>query len=236
MKKRAIVLAGGFGTRLRSVVQDVPKPLAPVDGRPFLHYVLDVLVENGFGECVLSTYYMAEMVRQECGSSYKGLAISYAQEKMPMGTGGAIQFASSFLTKGPDPFFVLNGDTFLEVDYDAMLALGREKEADAVIAAKHLENCSRYGTLKMENGRITGFNAAGYEAEGFINGGIYLLGSGFLGNFGGEKPFSFEKDFLEPECGNKRLMAYETDGYFIDIGVPEDYRRAQKELKHYVGG
>ncbi len=225
----AIVLAGGFGTRLRHVVSDVPKPMAPVDGRPFLRYILDDLIAKGVSRVVLATGYKSEVIREAFGPSYRGAEIVYSNEDTPLFTGGAVKKALA-VCRGEE-VFVINGDTFFDVDLAAMRAFKRERGAEFVLAAKPMRDFDRYGTLLLDGeGRVLRFEEKRPTESGVINGGVYLLDRGFLRGVR-EETFSLEKDVLEKDTAARRLYAFPSEGYFIDIGVPEDYARAQEDFR-----
>lgn len=224
----AIVLAGGFGTRLRHIVSDVPKPMAPVDGRPFLRYILDSLAAQGMNRVILAVGYKMEVIKTFFGSSYRGMELIYSPEDTPLFTGGAIKKALTLCRE--NEVFVLNGDTMFDVDLAAMHEFKQKKQAAFVLAAKAMHDFDRYGTLELtEDGRIRAFREKRPCREGVINGGIYLMDRAYLEDFP-KKTFSFECEVMEARVNSESLYAYISDGYFIDIGVPEDYARAQKEL------
>lgn len=223
---QAIVLAGGLGTRLRSVVPDLPKPMASVAGKPFLTWVLDQLVDAGFDRAVLAVGYRFEAIRDHFGHAYRGMSLRYSVEDTPLGTGGAIRLAGRQLERFP--VFVLNGDTFLELDYGSMLAAHRANNASMSMAVCEVPDVSRYGALRLENGRVDGFLEKGPRGPGHINAGTYLLSGDILEKIPPEGPYSFEQQLLMPRVSDIRPAAFVTRGLFIDIGVPEDYQRAQE--------
>ena len=230
--REAIVLAGGFGTRLRSVVSDLPKPMAPVNGRPFLSYILDHLAGQGFRHVVLSTGHLHEKVSERFGEAYGALRLSYAVEATPLGTGGGI--LNALRQCDGDEVAVLNGDTLFPIDFARAERTFHDQGADLLVALRHVEDASRYGSVALQpNGRIAAFvekDAA--QGAGLVNGGIYLLRRSLLGacGFGDLRKFSFEKDLMEPFAARMPFFGMVSDAYFIDIGIPEDYRRAQAEL------
>lgn len=228
--KEAVILAGGFGTRLRSVVSDVPKPLAPVAGRPFLAYVLDALVRQGYGHAVLATGYMHEKVEECFGNEYRGLKISYARELTPLGTGGAIVNALQHCTA--DSVTVLNGDTLFLADLAQLERFADSKGTQLAIVLRAVPDAGRYGAVETDNeGRITAFREKDPSAEaGNINGGIYRLQRRLLDGYAVGQLFSFEKEVMQQRYATEAFYAYADGAYFIDIGVPEDYQRAQTEL------
>lgn len=230
---QAIILAGGFGTRLRSVVADVPKPMAPINGQPFLALLLQHLARAGFTSVVLAVGYRQEVIKDFFGSSYAGIRIQYSPEENPLGTGGAIRQALP-LTKDA-AVFVLNGDTFLDVDFVAMQQQHADASAELSIAVHPVDDVARYGALEVAEGRIVGFIEKGRQGRGIINGGVYLLSRDLLGAYEVGDAFSFETDFFMPNVSDLSPLAFAGDGMFIDIGVPEDYDRAQNLLSDLGG-
>ena len=221
----AIVLAGGLGTRLRSVVSDVPKPMAPVKGRPFLALVLDQLVDAGFGTAILAVGYRHEAIRDFFGDAHRGLVLRYSVENEPLGTGGAMRLACA--QANARDVFILNGDTYLELDFHAMLDAHLRASAQFSMAVCHVPDVARYGALKLDGGIVRGFSEKGRSGPGWINGGTYLLGAELRARLRSDGAFSFEHDLLMPDITNIRPLAFRASGRFIDIGVPDDYVRAQ---------
>jgi D-glycero-alpha-D-manno-heptose 1-phosphate guanylyltransferase len=222
----AIVLAGGLGTRLRGVVPDLPKPMAPVAGRPFLAWILDELAGAGFEKVVLAVGYRHEAIRDHFGGDYRGMPLAYAVEDRPLGTGGAIRFAAQGMSA--QPVFVLNGDTFLELDHRAMLAAHVRAHGQLTMAVCHVPDAGRYGALDIVGGHVVGFREKGRTGPGAINAGTYLLSTEVLQRIPPDEAFSFERQLLMPCVETLRPAAFEARGLFIDIGVPEDYARAQE--------
>ena len=230
MRKEAIILAGGFGTRLRHILPDLPKPMADIDGEPFLNYVLDLLVQYRFTHVVLSTGYLHEKIEHHYGNQYRQLCLAYAREREPLGTGGAIRFAlSQCLT---DHVYILNGDTLFAMDMDDFSTFYRQKQANFAMALREVEDVARYGSVEMDGeNRIVRFTEKNQRSgKGFINGGVYLMNKNLLDNLD-VHTFSFEKDFLEKQFSTRLFHAKPYSAYFIDIGIPEDYARAERELK-----
>lgn len=221
----AIVLAGGFGTRLRQVVADLPKPLAPVAGRPFLAIVLEQLRAQGFTEAMLAVGYRHEAIRGAFGERFGALRLSYSVEDKPLGTGGAIQLAARACS-GHD-VFVLNGDSFAELDFAAMRAAHHRAAARLTVSAVEVADASRYGRLLVEDSRLVGFAEKGSAGPGLINAGVYLMRRDLLETLGLPEAFSFELDVLAARLQELRPWVHRASGRFIDIGVPEDYARAQ---------
>lgn len=226
--KEAVILAGGFGTRLRSVVSDVPKPMAPVAGRPFLEWLIDYLIGYGYTHLVLSTGYMADRIEQHFGSMYKGVPLHYAVEHEPLGTGGGIKNALSLCEQ--DTVTVLNGDTLFRVDYNALAAFHQSHSSRLTLFLRHVADTSRYGAVETDaQQRLCAFREkADSGGEGWINGGIYMMRRSLLDGYNGA--FSFERDVMQARYATEPFYALPSDAYFIDIGVPEDYKRANIEF------
>jgi D-glycero-alpha-D-manno-heptose 1-phosphate guanylyltransferase len=222
---QAIVLAGGLGTRLRGVVPDLPKPLALVAGRPFLAIVLEQLRAQGFSSAVLSVGYRHQLIRQAFGDRFDGLAIDYAIEDRPLGTGGAIRLAANACSEAD--VFVLNGDSYADLDFADMRARHYEARVPLTVCTVAVPDAARYGRVLVEDSRITGFAEKGAAGPGLINAGIYLMRRDLLEAPDLTEVFSFERDILQARLGELRPIAYQTRGRFIDIGVPDDYARAQ---------
>lgn len=224
MADEAIILAGGRGTRLQGMVSDVPKPLASVQGRPFLTWLLDLLAQQGMRRVVLATGYKAEMVHAAIGERWQGMRIDYAVESTPLGTGGAIVQAWR-LIEGEDTF-VLNGDTYLELDYARFAAAMRVQHAGLGMALAQVPDVSRYGAVHIANERVTGFSEKGGSGPGWINAGVYWMPRS-LSMPAATQAFSFEDSVLREAAQQDTLHACTATDAFIDIGVPEDYERAQ---------
>lgn len=227
--REAIVLAGGFGTRLAHVVPDVCKPMAPVAGRPFLRFIMDQLAAAGFDRAVVADGYRREQIEGFFGPAYRGMAIEYSPEETPLFTGGAVKRALGMCDS--DWVFVLNGDTWLDVDFEAMeaAAVNVPDSVAAVIAVKRMRDFERYGTVDVDaDGYLIAFHEKRPCEEGLINAGVYLLRRDALNSM--PEKFSLESDYFEYVVGNGELRAVECPGGFIDIGVPEDYELAQTML------
>jgi len=224
--EEAIVLVGGLGTRLRTVISDLPKPLAPVGGRPFLAWVLDHLAENGIKHVVLAAGYLAEKVAESVGKEWRGMRLDYSLEGSPLGTGGALRQASGMLYGAG--VHVLNGDTFLKYDLLGLEAVAGITGCDLVMALAHAENVARYGAVACTGGRVTGFLEKGSVGPGLINAGSYFLTRRAILDLPSDESYSFETGVLRPFVEAGRVCAFEDTDGFIDIGVPEDYRRAQQ--------
>lgn len=224
----AIVLAGGFGTRLSHIVKDVPKPMADVAGRPFLEYILDDLIQQGITRIVLAVHYKKECIMSHFNDSYKGAEIIYSIENTPLLTGGAIKKACQFCSESS--VWIINGDTFFQVDLKKMKAFAEEKQVPVSIAIKRMHHFSRYGRVEVSStGIVNSFLEKTPCEDGYINGGIYYLQKDMLDEYPAK--FSLENDCFPDIQPQNKIAAYYSDGYFIDIGVPEDYYRAQEYFK-----
>jgi D-glycero-alpha-D-manno-heptose 1-phosphate guanylyltransferase len=226
----AIILAGGLGTRLRSAVPDAPKCMAPVAGKPFLSYVIDSLRRQGVQRFIFSLGYLSEQIEGWLKEAYPTLQYTTVIEQEPLGTGGGILLALKSATSGH--VLVANGDTLFEIDLAKQAAAHAITGAECTLALKPMTNFDRYGVVTLdENGVVTGFAEKKHYSEGLINGGIYLLSREALLAKGFPEKFSFEKEYLEPAAHDGKLAGVVQEGYFIDIGIPKDYARAQEELK-----
>jgi len=229
----AIILAGGLGTRLRPVVSDLPKPMAPIAGRPFLTYLLQFLEMNGVRRVVLAVGYRKETICSFFGSSYGGMKLRYSSEEEPLGTGGGLLQSLAYVD---DPSaLVLNGDTFLRLNYQAMAAtLDHQPDAPLVVALRPIENASRYGAAIVAGGRIHGFTARGTAGPGLINAGCYLVARDIFQRYPMPPKFSWEEDFLQSRSPEVRPIAFECDVPFIDIGIPESLHEAQTLIPEWI--
>lgn len=224
----AIILAGGFGKRLKSKIKDIPKPMAPINGRPFLDYIMQKLLNYGFDHVVLSVGYKSEVISDYFGDNYFGIRISYVKETSPLGTGGAIKLA---LNKSKeDHIFIINGDTYFDIDF---LQIDRywQLHKKPIIVATNVSDCSRYGALTVHKEFVTSFQEKECNLSGIINSGYYLFPVNLFDNIKLNKSFSFENEFLKKYIIREKIMFFIADGLFIDIGIPEDYEIAQKVIK-----
>ena len=228
----AVILAGGMGTRLRSVIKDVPKPMAPVNGKPFLFFVLQWISGYSVEKIILSLGFKPGTVRNYFGDSFSGIPVEYVVEDQPLGTGGAVKYAAR-LTEGDD-FVVINGDTFFPIDLKKFYDFHVEKSSLFSIALKRMKESDRYGTVECHEDTILRFREKEFCSEGLINGGIYLINRKYLESKKLPEVFSIEKDLMEKEAGTGILKAQIFDDIFIDIGIPEDYKRAPELLSNYL--
>lgn len=230
--KDALILAGGFGTRLRAIVSDVPKPMAPVRGRPFLEYLLDYWTKQGISRFVLSVGYLAEKIQEHFGSFYGGASIEYLHEHEPLGTGGAIGLGLREKVWSARHLLVLNGDTWFNASLEQLILDARASDSPITMTLKKIHFNDRYGGVELnEKGLVTNFSVAKSDSV-LINAGCYLLDASVVGDMMRSLPsqFSFEQDFLVGAAKAGHVAASVQDADFIDIGVPEDYARAGEFL------
>jgi D-glycero-alpha-D-manno-heptose 1-phosphate guanylyltransferase len=224
----AIILAGGFGTRLKDKLQGVPKPMAPIAGRPFLEILLNQVARSGCGRAILSVGYLHEVIVSHFGAGWRGMRIDYAIESAPLGTGGAIR--ASLAQAREENILILNGDTYLEADYAEMLRCHAGQDAPMTMAVTHQADVGRYGGVLFDAGCIVGFEEKGRTGPGWINAGAYVIRRDLTWPENLAEKFSFERDYLLSEIGRLKAAEYKVDGLFIDIGIPEDLDRAQTVL------
>lgn len=223
----ALILAGGKGARLQSVVSDRPKPLALVAGRPFIEYVLDQLANAGIRRVVISTGHLGEQFRRQLGTTYKKLSLHYSQEIVPLGTAGALRHALPLIPS--QQVLVLNGDSYCDIDFTKLIASHKTKGALVTMATVTVPEVSRYGAVTTGlDGRITDFQEKGRQTgEGFINAGVYVIDTSVLCKIAPDTMISLERDIF-PQYLDRVMYGFATTGTFIDIGIPDDYERAQQ--------
>lgn len=226
----AIILAGGLGTRLRDTVPELPKCMAPVAGRPFLFHVINALRMQGIERFVFSLGYKHEIIEEYLSTQFSTLDYQCVIEDNPLGTGGAIRLACE---NGQDTHVLIaNGDTLFKINIAEVSAIHFATGADCTLALKPMQNFDRYGAVTIdEQNIITSFNEKKFYNQGLINGGIYILNKTNFLSYTFPEVFSFEKEFLEVEVKNKKIAGVIQQGYFIDIGIPEDYQLAQTDLQ-----
>lgn len=222
---QAVILAGGKGTRLQSVVADRPKVLAEVNGRPFIHYLLDYLNQSGIQRAVLCTGYMADMVGDVLGNWYNGMELSYSREAEPLDTAGAVRLALPKIDS--DPALVMNGDSFYRADLNGFYKHYVEKRANGMLMLAQVDNIERYGSVRMtESGEIAAFEEkqAG-SGRGLVNAGIYLLSRELIESIASGRPVSFEREVF-PFWVGRGLFGFPSDGTLLDIGTPQSFASA----------
>lgn len=229
----AIILAGGMGTRLRSAVPDLPKPMAPIDGRPFIEHQMDYWIGQGVDRFVLSVGYKKEVIMDHFGTNYRSTPLTYAIEEEPLGTGGGLLLAAQGLS---EPFLVLNGDTFFEVDLAKLLKFHSGHSSDWTFSLFRTREVGRYMGIEVKSdGEIGSLTSGTGEQSRLVNGGVYLVNPSVLGNkaFVPGSKLSLEDDLLPAMVvQGYKLFGLEFPGAFIDIGIPQDYFRAAEVLPH----
>lgn len=231
---KAVLLVGGLGTRLRSVVPSIPKALAPVGDRPFVELLVRQLRAQGIHKLVMCTGYQAEQVEAALGDgNYLDVSIEYSKESTPLGTAGALKLAARHLTQESE-FFVLNGDSFLEIDFHELRGFHQKHGGLATLAVIPVQNSSRYGTVQVTTaGRVAGFTEkSGHNVPGTINAGVYIFDRAVLEEIP-EGPGSLELDVF-PRLLDRGIHALEQRELFIDIGTPADYARANEMCDRLV--
>lgn len=229
MITEAIVLAGGLGTRLKSVVPDLPKSLAPVADKPFLAWLLDYAKQQGIKKFVFALGYKTEQVEAFVKQYLPAGTYSFSIEENPLGTGGAMYKACAHIA-GANAI-VLNADTFFGISFSHLAKLHNKRKASCTLALKPMKNFDRYGVVEMnKQATVTGFSEKKHHEAGLINGGVYALSKDQFLKKSFPSVFSFEKDYLEKEFAMNDIYGMISNAYFIDIGIPEDYQRAQTEL------
>jgi NDP-sugar pyrophosphorylase family protein len=225
---KAVLLVGGLGTRLRSILPSTPKPLASVGNRSFLELLVRQLSYQGIRNLVMCTGYLSDQIEDQFGDGKAwDVAIEYSRELSPLGTAGALKLARPYLRDVPD-FLVMNGDSFVDVDLRRLICFHREHGGVASMAVLRVDNAARYGTVKMGEGkRVAGFSEkTSSESSGIVNAGVYVFDSVVL-DYIADGPTSLERDVF-PRIIDHGAYALEHNGMFIDIGTPEDYARAQQ--------
>ncbi len=233
MIKEAIILAGGFGTRLQSVVKELPKPMAPINDRPFLEYLLDYLEGYGINKVILSVGYRHEVIQAHFKNKYKYMHIAYAVEEEALGTGGAIKLAAQQIEG--NKFFVLNGDTMFQVNLGKLQDYHRIFGSELTMVLRKVNDVQRYGSVEVDSkGKLIHFTEKGEKTgSGSINGGVYLIDKKLIEELPFSGAFSFEKEVLQKSFDRHEFYGMSCKQYFIDIGIPEDYLRAQKDFKAF---
>jgi D-glycero-alpha-D-manno-heptose 1-phosphate guanylyltransferase len=228
--KEAIILAGGFGTRLQSVLKDVPKVMADINGAPFISYLILFLAQNGIEHIILSLGFKSEAVKEHFDANPAKASLIYSVEEKPLGTGGAIKRASKYV-KGED-VLILNGDTFFEIDLGKFCNAYESSGAEVMMALKKAPDCYRYDSVALDaDHRVVNFTPRKAGREGIINGGMQIINKNILDDM--PEIFSFENDFLMKRFDKIKISGCLFDSYFIDIGIPKDYEKAKEEFKKF---
>ena len=225
---KAIILAGGQGKRLRSVINDIPKPMAPIKDKPFLEYLILQLKKQKIKDIIISTGYRGHIIKSyfQDGGNW-GINIEYSEEDKPLGTGGALRKAGELIDD--EQFIVMNGDSFFDIEFKQLISFHEDKQAVATIGLAYVETIERYGQVESGNdGEVTKFNEKGNSGSpGYINGGIYILNSEIINKIPlGQVSLETE---VFPNLTNDGLFGVKFKRFFIDIGKPEEYQRICKE-------
>ncbi len=228
----ALILVGGLGSRLRGLIKETPKPLAEIGGKPFLMWVLDFLSSQNISRVILATGYMSEKIKIAIGDNWGPMLIDYVVEEDLLGTGGAIKNALKHIKN--DSFFILNGDTWLNLDYSLFMSEVMKSDCEIGIAITQIHNSNRYGYVKLENQYITDFCEKNVNLSGYINGGVYFIKNKEKLNFPLTSIFSFEKDMLASLAKNRKVFGFIKTRNFIDIGVPDDYLKAKEDCVNWM--
>jgi len=230
MITEAIILAGGFGTRLQKVVSDLPKPMAPINGRPFLEYQLNYLATFGIKRVIFAVGYLAETISEHFGEIFNGIEIDYAYEQNPLGTGGGI--LNAFHKRHTDELIVLNGDTLFEININDFYEMHAKNNSVFSLALRELDSVDRFGSVVTQKNIITKFAEKGeFTGKGVINGGVYIINTKFFEKANLPTKFSMEKDVFEKLLSDFDFYGFPFSNYFLDIGIPEDYNKAQDEFR-----
>lgn len=228
-----VVLAGGIGSRLKEVISDVPKPLAPIRGRPFLEYLLSYWIKNNAQHFVLSVGHKYQQIMSHFGTSFNGIPITYVIEHEPMGTGGALLKVLNE-TRLEDEFFLVNGDTLFLIDQQHIINFHTKSSAELSMSLRQVKDAGRYHRMCLnETGRIIAIEQPNEKKEsGQINGGVYIVNSGLFNewSYDGSKCISLENDIFPSIINTHSIYGFPDDGDFIDIGIPDDFHKAQNYL------
>jgi len=227
----AIILAGGFGKRLKGKNLDLPKPMVNINGRPFLDYVLMHLNKYNIDKIILSVYYQGKKIEGHYNSSFNNINISYSVDKIPLGSGGAVKAA---ITKTiNNNIFVINGDTVFDIDLKILYDAHLEQDNDITLSLKPLRNFDRYGFAETDSdGKIIKFGEKKFQKFGLIDGGIYLIKNNIFDHYKGQENFLLS-DYIRNNLNTLKIGSNCFDNLFIDIGTPEDLERAKIILKNY---
>ncbi|RPG17971.1 MAG: hypothetical protein CBC84_001870 [Pelagibacteraceae bacterium TMED124] len=220
-----ILLAGGRGTRLREIVNDRPKPLALINGRPFITIILDRIIKYSCEKIFITVSFKGDMFKKYLGSNYKGVPLKYIYEKSPLGTGGAVLNAFRFLSR--EKAIIINADTFLDLNYSKFIKYGTDK--DYLLCATKVENSERYGLLNIsKDSKVLGFFEKQKNCSGYINSGVYMFNKSIIDLYKNIDNCSLETKILKDLTDQNKLFAYKCNSFFIDIGIPKDFLNAQK--------
>lgn len=230
--KQAVFLVGGMGTRLGDLTKTVPKPLLPVAGRPFLDYLIDNAVRQGFNDIILLCGYLSgNMADHYLKMNYPDRSVRLVVEPAPAGTAGALRYAEHLLDEA---FILANGDSFFALEWSELIDFALGRDAPATLALRDVAPGGRYGTVSLTGNRIEQFHNPADKVAGPMNAGIYVARKTILREIDG-LPCSIEQQLFPALAASGRLVGKVSSGYFIDIGIPEDFARAQFEIPNIIG-
>jgi len=225
---KAVILAGGFGTRLREVVKDVPKPMAPITGKPFLEHQINFLRDQGLEDIILSVHYKSAIIKSHFGEGIRhGVNITYSEEDTPLGTAGAIKLAQKYID---EPFFVLNGDSYADVNLSEFLAFHKSNKGLCSMILTETEDNSQYGNVVMQDDKITSFSEKTPSQNLLVNAGVYLFEPGIFELIPSERKVSLEREIFPELARRGELRGHIHNGYFMDIGRPETYAKFKQDF------
>ena len=229
---QTIILAGGRGERLRPLTDNIPKPLVPIADKPFLEYLINFLKNQGITDIVLATGYKSDLIKNYFKNGKNlGIEIIYSKEEFPLGTAGSVKKAENFIKK--EDFLVLNGDSFVDINIKLMMDFHKKMGKPITIAAVSVKNPARYGQLIIKDNLVFKFKEKGEKIESnFINAGVYIFRKEVLKRIPVNKKSDFERDIFPNFSGN--ITAFKTEGYFIDIGIKEDYEKFKKDVSERI--
>lgn len=233
MISEAIILAGGFGTRLQTVISEIPKPLAPINNKPFLNYLFYQLKNAGIKNVTLSVGYLSNKIIEKYQNNFEGIKINYAIEKEALGTGGGIKLALEKCKQ--DEVFVLNGDSFFNLPFLKFFTMHTQKKSTCSLSLRKVEDAGRYGAVEInKSNRIINFSEKNPDFKaGNINAGIYILNKNHFIKNTPDGNFSLEKDYLQKYFVSEEFYGFPYNNYFIDIGIPDSFKQANNDFKDF---
>src|SRR3989338_1491339 len=225
---KAIILAGGFGTRLKKIVFDKPKSMATIAGIPFLEHQIRLLKEQGISDIILCVSYMADKIKSYFGDGRRmGVNITYSEEEVPLGTAGAIKKAERYVQ---GTFIVLNGDSYSQLDIGKFFDFHRSKKSLFSISLTQVKHASHYGLVHLQDDKIVAFLEKQTDGNGLINSGVYIFEPEIFKYIPEDQNISMEKQIFPELVARGLLFGYEYRGYFIDIGQPETYEKFRQDV------
>ena len=225
----AVILAGGFGKRLKGIVENIPKPMALINNKPFLDYLLSYLLNHGVRKVIFSVFYKYEILKNRYGLSFDKIKIDYSIDKQALGTGGAIKNALSKTSM--ENIIIINGDTLFNIDLNKFYKEHIKNQYDISLSLKPMQSFDRYGIVKVgRNKEVLSLQEKEFCKKGNIDGGVYLIKNDIFKKIRNKKVFSFN-EFLTQNLDNLKVGGMIFDNFFIDIGTPEDYIKSQKILR-----